>query len=76
MSEQVAAEVVPANVSELLEKLDGISGALPNRLRQCAEFTRRHLHLIAVSTVSDMAKASGVAPSVYMRFCQALGFSG
>lgn len=76
MDERVAVPDAPASVSELLERLDGLSAALPNRLKQCAEFTRRHLHLIAVSTVSDMAKASDVAPSVYMRFCQALGFSG
>ncbi|MHA3978820.1 MurR/RpiR family transcriptional regulator [Halovulum sp. GXIMD14794] len=72
----VAPGDAPGSVSELLEKLDGMAATLPNRLKQCAEFTRRHLHLIAVSTVSDMAKASGVAPSVYMRFCQALGFTG
>lgn len=66
----------PGSVSEFLERLDEIQEDLPKRLRQCAEFTRRHLHLIAVSTVSDMAKAAGVAPSVYMRFCQVVGFSG
>lgn len=66
----------PGSVTELLERLDGIAEALPKRLRRCADFTRRHLHLIAVSTVSDMASACEVAPSVYMRFCQALGFSG
>ncbi|MEO0760503.1 MAG: MurR/RpiR family transcriptional regulator, partial [Pseudomonadota bacterium] len=49
---------------------------MPRRLKQCASFTRRHLHLIAVSTVSEMAQACDVAPSVYIRFCQALGFTG
>ncbi|NRG16250.1 MurR/RpiR family transcriptional regulator [Rhizobiales bacterium] len=76
MSEQTPLQAAPGSVSELLEKLDGTIDGLPKRLKQCASFTRRHLHLVAVSTVSEMAGASGVAPSVYMRFCQALGFSG
>ncbi len=66
----------PQSVTELLERLDTSADNLPKRLRQCAAFTRRHLHLIAVSTVAEMAEASGVAPSAYMRFCQALGFTG
>ncbi|MCR9148662.1 MAG: MurR/RpiR family transcriptional regulator [Rhodobacteraceae bacterium] len=76
MNEQLAVGSAPQSVSDLLERLDATAGDMPKRLRDCASFTRRHLHLIAVSTVSDMARASGVAPSVYMRFCQALGFSG
>ncbi|SDE78901.1 MurR/RpiR family transcriptional regulator [Limimaricola pyoseonensis] len=66
----------PNNVTQTIERLDELIDTLPKRLNQCATFTRRHLHLIAVSTVSDMARAAEVAPSVYMRFCQALGFSG
>lgn len=76
MAEQTTIRIAPESVSETLERLDRAIDDLPPRLRQCAEFTRRHLHLIAVSTVSDLARACGVAPSVYMRFCQALGFSG
>ncbi len=66
----------PASVAELLERLDADTERFPKRLRQCASFTRRHLHLVAVSTVAEMAEASGVAASAYMRFCQALGFRG
>ncbi|MFW8595272.1 MurR/RpiR family transcriptional regulator [Cribrihabitans neustonicus] len=76
MSGNSGEPAAPATVTAAIERLDEMIGSLPKRLNQCAEFTRRHLHLIAVSTVSDMAKASGVAPSVYMRFCQAIGFSG
>lgn len=76
MNEQNSFAGAPGSVTELLEKLDASMGDFPKRLKQCAGFTRRHLHLIAVSTVSDMAQACEVAPSVYMRFCQALGFSG
>ena len=76
MSRDVTGRTAPESVSELLARMDTGTEALPKRLRQCAGFTRRHLHLLPVSTVSEMAQASGVAPSVYMRFCQAYGFSG
>jgi DNA-binding MurR/RpiR family transcriptional regulator len=76
MAEEVIDTAPPTNVTELLNRLDDITERLPKRLKQCAAFTRRHLHLIAVSTVSEMARSCEVAPSVYMRFCQTLGFSG
>lgn len=76
MNERSSLPSAPSSVAGLLERLDVSMDSFPKRLKQCADFTRRHLHLIAVSTVSDMAQACGVAPSVYMRFCQALGFSG
>lgn len=71
-----SAQEAPTNEAQLLARLDDIFDELPKRLKQCAGFTRLHLHLIAVSTVSDMARACDVSPSVYVRFCQALGFSG
>ena len=76
MSEQSRVSEAPQSVADVLVVLDDAAEALPKRLKQCADFTRRHLQLIAVSTVSEMAKACDVAPSVYMRFCQAIGFSG
>ena len=77
MNERPQLPAAPASVSDLLTRLDPeVVEQLPKRLKQCADFSRLHLHLIAVSTVSEMAEACGVAPSVYMRFCQALGFSG
>ncbi|WP_413220528.1 MurR/RpiR family transcriptional regulator [Tritonibacter mobilis] len=76
MSENEGIATPPTNITQTIERLDQMQDQLPKRLKQCASFTRRHLHLVAVSTVSDMAKASGVAPSVYIRFCQAIGFSG
>ena len=66
----------PTTVTAVLNHLEASSLRLPKRLKQCAEFTRDNFHLVAVSTVSEMANASGVAPSVYVRFCQSLGFSG
>lgn len=76
MKDQNSALVAPESVTDVIERLDAVMEDLPKRLKQCASLTRRHLHLIGVSTVSEMAKACDVAPSVYMRFCQALGFSG
>ncbi|MCQ0987363.1 MurR/RpiR family transcriptional regulator [Jiella marina] len=66
----------PESVSELLERLDRIAGTLPKRLGQCADFLRHNIHLVAVSTVADLSAGAGVQPSAFMRFCQALGFSG
>ena len=66
----------PDTVSELIERLDDIGEGLPKRLGQCASYLRRNIHLVAVSTVADLAAGAGVQPSAFMRFCQALGFSG
>lgn len=66
----------PESVSELFDRLDRLADRLPKRLRQCADFLRAHADLVAVSTVAEMAEAAEVAPSAFMRFCQALGFSG
>ena len=76
MARSASSRAPPAGISDLIARVDGTLDLMPERLRQCALFTRDHLHLVAVSTVADMAGAAGVAPSVYIRFCQALGFSG
>ncbi|RFC63477.1 MurR/RpiR family transcriptional regulator [Fulvimarina endophytica] len=68
--------VAPESVAELLGRLDRIDEDLPRRLRQCADFLRHNLHLVAVSTVADLASAADVPPSAFMRFCQSLGFTG
>ncbi|MCB8837133.1 MurR/RpiR family transcriptional regulator [Aurantimonas sp. VKM B-3413] len=59
-----------------MERLDTIAASLPKRLGQCADFLRHNIHLVAVSTVADLSAGAGVQPSAFMRFCQALGFSG
>lgn len=66
----------PESISELLARLDRQAAIMPKRLRQCAEYLRANINLVAVTTVADMASAADVAPSAFMRFCQALGFSG
>lgn len=76
MEEEIGLDAPPSTVTDWLERYDELFDTLPKRLKQCASYTRRHLHLIAVSTVSELAQACDVAPSVYMRFCQALGYSG
>lgn len=74
--EIVDDEAAPESISELLARLDRQTANMPKRLRQCAEYLRVNINLVAVTTVADMASAAGVAPSAFMRFCQALGFSG
>lgn len=76
MIEQTEVASAPETVTEALARMDAMAESFPKRLKQSAMFTRRHLHLIAVSTVSEMAQGADVAPSAYMRFCQAMGFSG
>ena len=66
----------PKTITTLLDRLDRIGPDLPKRLRQCAAYLRAHMDLVAVTTVADMAAAADVAPSAFMRFCQALGFKG
>ncbi|MDY8109170.1 MurR/RpiR family transcriptional regulator [Fulvimarina sp. 2208YS6-2-32] len=66
----------PQTVDALIEALDRRGERLPKRLKQCATFLRANLHLVAVSTIADLAKDAGVPASAFIRFCQALGFSG
>jgi len=66
----------PRSVGEFNERLRAVSGALPSRLRQCAEFVAAHPDRIAVSTVGELAAGAHVQPSAFMRFCKELGFSG
>ncbi len=66
----------PRSVEELRERILAVSDALPKRLRQCAEHVLASPERIAVSTVAELAQGAGVQPSAFMRFCQALGFSG
>ncbi|MER0238007.1 MurR/RpiR family transcriptional regulator [Fulvimarina sp. MAC8] len=70
------ARTSPATIAELLDQLDRIEAGLPKRLKQCSIHLRRNMHLVAVSTVADMAAGAEVPPSAFMRFCQSLGFSG
>ncbi|WP_116133996.1 MurR/RpiR family transcriptional regulator [Tropicimonas sp. IMCC34043] len=68
--------VAPDTVEGFEHRLNEISGDLPKRMRQCAEYLSAHSDRIAVSTVAQIAEAAGVPPSAMMRFCQLLGFSG
>ena len=66
----------PNSIKEFEARLAEITGGLPKRLRQCADYVARNADRIAVSTVADMSNAAGVQPSAFMRFCQLMGFSG
>ncbi|MCB6177001.1 MurR/RpiR family transcriptional regulator [Rhodobacter sp. Har01] len=74
--DQPAPLVPPASVEEFRDRLAALSGGLPKRLRQCAEFVAANTDRIAVSTVAELAAGADVPPSALMRFCQMLGFSG
>ena len=69
-------QAAPVSVEEFQARLAAISGELPRRLRQCADFIAANTDRIAVSTVAELAAGADVPPSALMRFCQILGFSG
>lgn len=66
----------PRTIAELLARLDHMSAKMPKRLQQCAVHLRANINTVAVTTVADMSSAAGIAPSAFMRFCKALGFTG
>ena len=66
----------PLSVEEFRARLTLISGDLPRRLRQCADYIAANTDRIAVSTVAELSAGADVPPSALMRFCQILGFSG
>lgn len=76
--EQIKMEIsdAPKSIEEFQQRLVAITGTLPKRLRQCADFVAQNSELIAVSTIAELSKAAGVQPSAFIRFCQLIGFSG
>jgi DNA-binding MurR/RpiR family transcriptional regulator len=66
----------PDSVDALRARIAATAGNLPKRLRQCADYVLANPEKIAVSTVAELAEAAGVQPSAFVRFCQAIGFSG
>jgi DNA-binding MurR/RpiR family transcriptional regulator len=50
--------------------------ALSGRLQQIAEFVLDHPTEVALGTVAEVARRSGVPPSAIVRFAHALGFGG
>lgn len=64
------------SVEELRERIRDLEGGLPKRLRQVARYVLENSEKIAVSTVAELAEAADVQPSAFVRFCQAVGFSG
>lgn len=66
----------PTSVEEFRNRLVLMTGTLPRRLRQCADYIAANTDRIAVSTVAELSAGADVPPSALMRFCQILGFSG
>ncbi|MCF6321348.1 MAG: MurR/RpiR family transcriptional regulator [Rhizobiaceae bacterium] len=66
----------PKTIDEFHERLHEVSGSMPKRLKQCADYIAANTEIIAVSTVAELAEGAGVQPSAFIRFCKLLGFSG
>lgn len=76
MSSLTRSPTAPRSVEDFHDRLQAVSGELPKRLRQCAEYLAANTDRIAVSTVAEIAAAADVQPSAVMRFCQIMGFPG
>lgn len=76
MPDSVLPTTPPGDLAALDDRLAALAGRLPRRLQQCADHLAAHPDTIALSTVAEVARAAGVPPSAFMRFCQVLGFSG
>lgn len=72
----LASPLPPADLEALQKRVAALAPDLPKRLRQCAEWTLANADRVAVSTVAQIAASAGAPPSAYVRFCQALGYSG
>lgn len=66
----------PTTIADLQDRLQEMITDAPRRMQDCAVYLAAHSDRIAISTVAELAKGAGVAPSALMRFCQLIGFSG
>lgn len=66
----------PKSLAELSVLLAAQAPQLPKRLSQCARFVLDNPDAVALGTAAAVAQAAGVQPSTWVRFAQALGFSG
>lgn len=71
-----ASPLPPETLESLFQAIARRADELPKRLGQCADYVARNPDRVAVSTVAEVAAASGVQPSAVMRFCQEFGFTG
>nr|WP_319390351.1 MurR/RpiR family transcriptional regulator [uncultured Cohaesibacter sp.] len=67
---------VPTSVTEFEKKISLIKDSLPKRLQDCASFVLRKGDAMAFLTVAQASQESGIAPSAFIRFAQALGLQG
>lgn len=66
----------PTSVAEFEKKISAIKDGLPKRLQDCASFVLRKGDAMAFLTVAQASQESGIAPSAFIRFAQALGMQG
>ena len=55
MSSLTRSPTAPRSVEDFHDRLQAVSGELPKRLRQCAEYLAANTDRIAVSTVAAIA---------------------
>lgn len=62
--------------TDLLRRLTDGARAFSANQRSLAKYVQTHYQTVAFSTVSDLAKQSGVSQATIVRFAKALGFKG
>lgn len=62
--------------TDLLRRLTDGAHAFSANQRSLAKYVQTHYQTVAFSTVSDLAKQSGVSQATIVRFAKALGFKG
>ena len=62
--------------TDLLRRLTDGARAFSANQRSLAKYVQSHYQTVAFSTVSDLAKQSGVSQATIVRFAKALGFRG
>ena len=66
----------PKDYEELITLIHARHGEMSKTYQRIAEFLTQNPHDVAVSTVSAIAHRQGIHASSFVRFAQALGFSG
>jgi DNA-binding MurR/RpiR family transcriptional regulator len=66
----------PASYEELRAVLSSGTVRLPKKLRQVAVYLWQHPTVVALGTVTSLARQAGVQPSTLVRFAQTFGYSG
>ena len=67
---------VPVRLEQLRQDIIANQSTLPRRLKQIAQFAIDHPDQMALSTLSELSKATDAPASAFVRFAKSFGFVG